>query len=94
MSNKVNEVNEKLDKVKVIMNDNIDLALQNCAKLETMELKSEELLQQAGVFKKSAKDIKNKLWWKNMRAKLIIATVVFIIVGIITAIFVIYTKQN
>ena len=94
MSNKVNEVNEKLDKVKVIMNDNIDLALQNCAKLETMELKSEELLQQAGVFKKSAKDIKNKLWWKNMRAKLIIATVVFIIVGIITAIFVVYTKQN
>ena len=94
MSNKVNEVNEKLDKVKVIMNDNIDLALQNCAKLETMELKSEELLQQAGVFKKSAKDIRNKLWWKNMRAKLIIATVVFIIVGIITAIFIIYTKQN
>ena len=94
MSNKVNEVNEKLDKVKVIMNDNIDLALQNCAKLETMELKSEELLQQAGVFKKSAKDIKNKLWWKNMRAKLIIATVVFIIVGIITAIFIVYTKQN
>ena len=94
MSNKVNEVNQKLDKVKVIMNDNIDLALQNCAKLETMELKSEELLQQAGVFKKSAKDIKNKLWWKNMRAKLIIATVVFIIVGIITAIFVVYTKQN
>lgn len=94
MSNKVNEVNEKLDKVKVIMNDNIDLALQNCAKLETMELKSEELLQQAGVFKKSAKDIRNKLWWKNMRAKLIIATVVFIIVGIITAIFVVYTKQK
>ena len=94
MSNKVNEVNEKLDKVKVIMNDNIDLALQNCAKLETMELKSEELLQQAGVFKKSAKDIKNKLWWKNMRAKLIIATIVFIIVGIISAIFVVYNKQN
>lgn len=94
MSNKVNEVNEKLDKVKVIMNDNIDLALQNCTKLETMELKSEELLQQAGVFKKSAKDIRNKLWWKNMRAKLIIATVVFIIIGIITAIFVVYTKQK
>ncbi len=94
MSNKVNEVNEKLDKVKVIMNDNIDLALQNCTKLETMELKSEELLQQAGVFKKSAKDIRNKLWWKNMRSKLIIATVVFIIIGIITAIFVVYTKQK
>ena len=94
MSNKVNEVNEKLDKVKVIMNDNIDLALQNCAKLETMELKSEELLQQAGVFKKSAKDIRNKLWWKNMRGKLILAFIVFTVFGIITAIFVVYTKKN
>lgn len=94
MSNKVNEVNQKLDKVKVIMHDNIDLALQNCAKLETMEIKSEELLQQAGIFKTSAKDIRNKLWWKNMRAKLLIAFVLFIIIGIITAIFIIYTHKK
>ncbi len=94
MSNKVNEVNEKLDKVKVIMNDNIDLALQNCTKLETMELKSEELLQQAGIFKTTAKDIKNKLWWKNMRSKLIVAFIVFAIFGIITAILIVYINKN
>lgn len=94
MSNKVNEVNQKLDKVKVIMHDNIDLALQNCTKLETMEIKSEELLQQAGLFKVSAKDIRKKLWWKNMRAKLLIAFIVFIIIGIITAIFIIYTQKK
>ena len=89
MSNKINEVNEKLDKVKMVMHDNIDVALKNCAKLENMEIKSEELLQQAGVFKTQTRELRNKLWWKNMRSKLIIATVVFIIVGIITAIFVI-----
>ena len=56
MSNKINEVNEKLDKVKMVMHDNIDVALQNCAKLENMEIKSEELLQQAGVFKTQTKE--------------------------------------
>ncbi len=27
----------------------------------------EELQQQAGVFKKNANDLKNKMWWKNMK---------------------------
>jgi len=94
MSNKVTEVNQQLDKVKVIMHDNIDIALQNCAKLENMEIKSEELLQQAGVFKTQTKELTNKLWWKNMRGKLILSFIVFTIFGIITAIFIVYTKQK
>ena len=94
MSNKINEVNEKLDKVKMVMHNNIDVALQNCAKLENMEIKSEELLQQAGVFKTQTKELRNKLWWKNMRGKLILAFIVITIFGIITAIFVVYTKKN
>lgn len=94
MSNKINEVNEKLDKVKMVMHDNIDVALQNCEKLENMEIKSEELLQQTKVFKTQTRELINRLWWKNMLGKLILAFIVFIIFGIITAIFVVYTKKN
>lgn len=31
----------------------------------------EELQQQAGVFKKSAHDLKNKMWWKNIKVCII-----------------------
>ena len=29
----------------------------------------EELQQQAGVFKKTAHDLKNKMWWKNVKVR-------------------------
>jgi hypothetical protein len=28
---------------------------------------TEELQQQAGVFRKNAKDLKDKMWWKDMK---------------------------
>ena len=88
------EVQDKLNTVKLIMHDNIETALQNCTKLENIELKSEDLQQQAMIFKKSASDLKHKMWWKNMKAKLIVATIIILVLGIITGIIVAYTKTN
>jgi hypothetical protein len=64
----------------------VELALQNCVTLESIEEKAEQLQQQAGVFKKTAKDIKNKMWWKNLKMKLAIAFIILAIVGVILAI--------
>ncbi len=30
-------------------------------------VQTEELQQQAGVFKRNANELKNKMWWKNMK---------------------------
>ncbi|GMI24156.1 hypothetical protein TeGR_g15029, partial [Tetraparma gracilis] len=79
-------VTAKVESVKLVMQENVELALQNCVTLESIEEKAEQLQQQAGVFKKTAKDIKNKMWWKNLKMKLAIAFIILAIVGVILAI--------
>jgi hypothetical protein len=64
---KLASLQKKVDAVKLTMQDNINVALSNCVKLESIEQQAEELQQSAGVFKKNAKDLKDKLWWKNMK---------------------------
>jgi vesicle-associated membrane protein 4 len=51
-----------------------------------------ELQQQAGVFKRNANELKKKMWWKNIKMKLIIAAVILVILGIIIAIAVVMAK--
>ncbi len=64
---KLSALSKKVDSVKLTMQANVDMALKNCVKLESIEQQAEELQQQAGVFKKNANELKNKLWWKNIK---------------------------
>lgn len=82
----ISRTENKLNDVKSVMHQNIEMALQNCIKLEDIELKSQELSQSAGIFKGRAKDLKNKMWWKNLKMKLIIGFIILSILGIITGI--------
>jgi hypothetical protein len=91
---KLSAVSKKVETVKLTMQENVDLALQNCVKLETIEAAAEELQQQAGVFKKSAHDLKNKMWWKNIKMWLIIGFIVLLILGIIIGVATSYAKKK
>src|SRR5690554_5417427 len=82
---KLAAVTAKVDSVKLVMQENVDIALQNCVKLESIEKAAEELQQQAGVFKRNAHDLRKKMWWKNLKMKLLLA---FVIIAILTAIIV------
>jgi cyclopropane fatty-acyl-phospholipid synthase-like methyltransferase len=64
---KLASVSLKVESVKLVMQDNVDLALQNCVKLESIEKAAEELQQQAGVFKRNAHELKKRMWWKNLK---------------------------
>lgn len=91
---KLAAVSRKVESVKLVMQDNVNVALQNCVKLESIEEVAEELQQQAGVFKRSANDLRKKMWWKNMRMKLIIGFLILAVLGIIIGVAVAYSKQN
>lgn len=90
---KLSAVSKKVESVKLTMQENVDIALQNCVKLETIEKAAAELQQQAGVFKRNANELKKKMWWKNIKMKLIIGGVILVILGIIIAIAVVMTKK-
>ena len=73
---KLASVTRKVESVKLVMQDNIDVALQNTVKLESIEKQAEELQQQAGVFKRNANELKNKMWWKNMKVMIVFGLIV------------------
>jgi hypothetical protein len=91
---KLSAVSQKVETVKLTMQENVDAALRNCVKLESIEQAAEELQQQAGVFKKNAHELKNKMWWKNIKMWLIIGLIVLVILGIIIGVAVAYSKSK
>ena len=86
------EVIYKIEEVKNIMHENIEKAAENCVKLESIDRKAEELMVDAAVFQTTAKELKNKLWWKNMKIWLIFAVAIVVIILIIFAI--VYTDNQ
>jgi hypothetical protein len=91
---KLAEVKYKVNQVRDIMHDNINLALENTTKLETIELKSEELQQSAGIFKKNASELRKKMWWKNFKMKAAFFLIIASILAIIISIAVYVSKNN
>ncbi|KAJ1456104.1 synaptobrevin-domain-containing protein [Pelagophyceae sp. CCMP2097] len=58
---------QKVDGVKLIMQDNIEMALQSCVSLEAIDRQADDLQTQAGMFKTRAKTLRSQMWWKKCR---------------------------
>ena len=73
----------KVEGVKMIMQENIEIALQNCVSLEHIDKQAEDLQAQAGMFKTRAKTLRSKVWWKLCKLRLMIAGVVVSVLGFV-----------
>ena len=87
-NDKIHEIREKLDSVKIQMHENISMVIENNVTLERIQEQSEDLLQASGVFSKTAKDLRRKMWWKNMKMKLMIGGSISVILLIIILVIV------
>lgn len=81
----------KVEAVKLQMQDNLQVALENCVKLEKIEQDAEELQASAGIFKAQAHSLKRKMWWKNLKMKLAIACIVLTVLGVIIVVILLNT---
>lgn len=85
---KLSAVQKKVDAVRLVMQENVEIALQNCVQLEAIEAKAEELQQGAAIFQRDADHLRKKMWWKNMTYKLVFATIVLVVLAIIIGVIV------
>ena len=81
---KTQKILGQVDAVKGQMQDNIASMLKNTEKAEDMAAKSEQLNEQASVFKKRSTDLKKQMQWKNLKMTLILGGVILVIVLAIT----------
>jgi vesicle-associated membrane protein 7 len=84
-ADKLNSVKRQVDDVKGIMVQNIDKVLGNQEKIELLVDKTDALESNAVRFKKSSKQLKNVMWWKNMKLMLCIGFVIIFIIFVISA---------
>lgn len=91
---KLTKVQNQLQEVKDVMQQNIEVALMNTVTLQRIEEQSEILQQQAGIFKRTTKELKNKLWCKKMQINFIIGGIIFVILGIIVTVIAVMATQS
>jgi len=84
-------VQGKIDNVTNQMSANIKGALANTEKLEDMEAQTEALRNSAGIFKNNAHVLRKKMWWKDLKMRLLIAGIA---IAIITAIGLIIAAET
>merc|ERR1712139_698558 len=65
----------KLNEVKDVMEVNIDTLLDNSTQISVLVDKSEQMEHQAIRFKGGAKGLHSRMWWKNMKMKMMLCCV-------------------
>lgn len=76
---KVASVQKKVDEVKNIMVDNIEKVLERGEKIELLVDKTDNLRFQADKFHKTGRQLRSRMWWQNMKMKLIIVAILLLI---------------
>ncbi|KAI9498650.1 synaptobrevin, partial [Zychaea mexicana] len=82
-NNKISHVQAQVDEVTTIMQENIDKAMQRGERMDDLRGKTEDLQATAGHFRRGANQVRKRMWWKDLKWKIIIAVTILVILGII-----------
>ncbi|ORY46212.1 synaptobrevin, partial [Neocallimastix californiae] len=69
-----------VDEVVGIMQDNIQKVMDRGERLDTLQVKTEDLQQQSSNFKRGANRVRKQMWWKDMKLKIILGVIVGLII--------------
>ncbi|OVA14876.1 Synaptobrevin [Macleaya cordata] len=80
---KLLKVKAQVSEVKSIMLENIDKALDRGEKLDILTDKTQDLHSQAQEFRKKGTQIRRKMWYQNMKIKLVVLAILLLLVLVI-----------
>ncbi|KAL9542827.1 hypothetical protein MBANPS3_008414 [Mucor bainieri] len=80
---KTARVQQQVDEVVGIMQENIDKVMQRGERLDDLRGKTEDLQATAGHFRRGANQVRKRMWWKDLKWKIIIAVTILVILGVI-----------
>ncbi|KAJ6941431.1 vesicle-associated membrane protein 722-like [Populus alba x Populus x berolinensis] len=80
---KLAKVKAQVSEVKGVMMENIDKVLDRGVKIELLVDKTENLHSQAQDFRQHGTQIRRKMWWQNMKIKLIVLAILIALILII-----------
>lgn len=80
---KAEKIKKDLDQTQKIMTDSVHSALNRGEELQSISLKSEDLLNMSEDFRNQASNLKNKMFWSWVKSKGIIILIVLIILYIV-----------
>eukprot|EP01137_Pigoraptor_chileana_P002074 Opistho-2@2217 len=90
---KVARVKAEVTEVVGIMKQNIGKVLDRGEKLENLEEKSENLQEGAAKFRRGANTLKKRMWWANMKLRLIVFAIIAAVITIVALIIYFKTKK-
>ena len=82
---KLSEVMNQVDNIKGVMHNNIQVVLSNTEKMEVVEQKSNDLSEQAKVFRNSGRKLRREMWWKNVKLTIALGICALLVLIIILA---------
>ncbi len=80
---KTKAVLEKVESATRTMEANVQAATERGQTLDDLQSKTECVAESSKKFQKSAKTVKTKLWWKNLKMTIIIVIVVLALGGLV-----------
>jgi len=81
----VAKIREDVDQVKNVMIQNVDKVLERRERVEILVEKTEDLQNTALNFKRSSRNLRRAMWWKNVKFIILIFVIVIAIIFIIVA---------
>jgi len=91
---KLTAVQEKIDVVRTVMQENIQQILINQEQVDRINSSAEHLAEQSLAFKSTTKELRNKMFWKMVKMRLLIGGIIICILVVIIVPIVIMVKQK
>ncbi|CEG38537.1 vesicle-associated membrane protein 7b [Plasmopara halstedii] len=91
---KLSDVMHQVDGVKTVMHNNIQVVLSNTEKMEVVEQKTNDLNEQAKVFRNTGRKLRRQMWWKNVKLTILLSVCAILVLFILLAVLGVFKKSS